>query len=107
MQGTSIDIGFEIATEINPMLTLGTDIQGLSETNKPWTTTNRWKYDFMMDAVFVDPLIPDMRTSMHPASWAWTDHTQLSLPHLPTPPKCSTRANLALINNLGIVYHQY
>ena len=34
------------------MLTLGTDIQGLSETNKPCTTTNRWKYNFMMDAVF-------------------------------------------------------
>jgi len=30
-----------------------------------------------------------------------------SLFHLPTPPKCSTRATLALINNLGIVYHQY
>jgi hypothetical protein len=27
--------------------------------------------------------------------------------HSPTPPKCSTRAIVALINNLGIVYHQY
>jgi hypothetical protein len=27
--------------------------------------------------------------------------------HSPTPPKCSTRAIMALINNLGIVYHQY
>jgi len=27
--------------------------------------------------------------------------------HLPTPPKCSMRAIVALINNLGIVYHQY
>ena len=53
IRGTSIDSGFEIATEIDTMLTLGTDIQGLSETNKPaWTPTNRWKYDFMMDAVF-------------------------------------------------------
>ena len=52
IQGTSIGSGFEIATEIDTMLTLGTDIQGLLETNKPWTTTNRWKYDFMMDAVF-------------------------------------------------------
>ena len=52
IQGTSIDSGFEIATEISTMLTLGTDILGLLETNKPWTTTNRWKYNFMMDAVF-------------------------------------------------------
>jgi hypothetical protein len=52
IKGTSIDSGFEIATDIDTMLTLGTDTQGLSETNKPWTPTNRWKYDFMMDAVF-------------------------------------------------------
>ncbi len=55
----------------------------------------------------VDPLIPAMSTSTHPASWVWTDHTQISLPHLPTPPKCSTRAIGTLINNLGIVCHQY
>ena len=42
-----------------------------------------------------------------PDFWAWTDHSQISLPHLPTPPKCNPRAILALINNLGIVYHQY
>jgi len=42
-----------------------------------------------------------------PDSWPCTDHAQISLIHLPTPPKCSTRAILALINNLGIVYHQY
>ncbi len=34
------------------MLNLGTDIQGLSETNRPCTHTNKWKYDFMMEAVF-------------------------------------------------------
>jgi len=42
-----------------------------------------------------------------PDSWLWTDHSQISLAHLPTPPICSTRAIMALINNLGIVYHQY
>ena len=42
-----------------------------------------------------------------PDSWPCTDHAQISLIHSPTPPKCSTRAILALINNLGIVYHQY
>ncbi len=31
----------------------------------------------------------------------------ISLTHSPTPPKCSTRAIMALINNLDIVYHQY
>ena len=52
IRGASINNGLEIATEIDTMFMLGTDIQGLSETNKPWTPTNRWKYDFMMDAVF-------------------------------------------------------
>ena len=55
----------------------------------------------------VDPLIPAMSTSTHPASWPWSDHAQISLIHSPTPPKCSTRALMGLINNLGIVYHQY
>ncbi len=41
-----------------------------------------------------------------PDSWAWTDQSQISLPHSPTPPKCSKRAILVLMNNLGIVYHQ-
>ncbi len=58
------------------------------------------------------PLFPHImnvaaRVCRSPDSRAWTDHTQVSLPHSPTPPECSTRANLALINNLGIVYHQY
>jgi hypothetical protein len=47
------------------------------------------------------------RVCRSPDSWLWTDHSQISLPHSPTPPKCSTRAIMALINNLGIVYHQY
>jgi hypothetical protein len=47
------------------------------------------------------------RVCRSPDSWPWTDHSQISLIHSPTPPKCSTRAIVALINNLGIVYHQY
>ena len=47
------------------------------------------------------------RVCRSPDSWPWTDHAQISLIHSPTPPKCSTRALMALINNLGIVYHQY
>ena len=42
-----------------------------------------------------------------PDSWSWTDQSQISLLHSPTPPKCSTRVIMALINNLRIVYHQY
>jgi hypothetical protein len=47
------------------------------------------------------------RVCRSPYSWLWTDHSKISLTHLPTPPKCSVRAIMALINNLGIVYHQY
>ena len=47
------------------------------------------------------------RVCRSPDSWPWTDHAQISLIHSPTPPKCSTRVIMALINNLGIVYHQY
>ena len=34
------------------MINLGVDIHGLSETNRPWSQTNKWKYNFMMDQVF-------------------------------------------------------
>ncbi len=47
------------------------------------------------------------RVCRSPDSWPCTDHAQISLFHSPTSPKCSTRAILALINNLGIVCHQY
>jgi hypothetical protein len=47
------------------------------------------------------------RVCRSPDSWPWTDHSQISLIHSPPPPKCSTRPIMALINNLGIVYHQY
>jgi hypothetical protein len=58
----------EIATEIDNMISIGTDIQGLSETNRPWTHTNKWKYNFMMEAVFqqsrtVYTLSPTNRTN--------------------------------------------
>jgi hypothetical protein len=47
------------------------------------------------------------RVCRSPDSWLWTDYSQISLMHSPTPPKCSMRAIMALIKNLGIVYHQY
>jgi hypothetical protein len=47
------------------------------------------------------------RVCISPDSRVRTGHPQIWLTYSPTPPKCSTRALLALINNLGIVYHQY
>ena len=41
-----------MATEIDVISTLGTNIQCMSETNKPWTEGNKWEYDFMVNAVF-------------------------------------------------------
>ncbi len=49
----------------------------------------------------------DARVCRSQDSWEWTDHPQIWLTYLLTLPKCSTRALLALINNLGILYHQY
>ncbi len=52
------------------MINIGTDIQGLSETNRSWTHTNKWKYNFMMEAVFqqsrtVYALSPTDRTNTY------------------------------------------
>ncbi len=60
----------EIATEIDNMINIETDIQGLSETNRPWTHSNKWEYDFMMEAVFqqsrtVYALSPTDRTNTY------------------------------------------
>ena len=52
IRGSSIDCGLEIATELDSMINMGTDIQGLSETNRLWNHTNKWTYDFMMESVF-------------------------------------------------------
>ena len=49
-----------------------------------------------MDAQFEDPQVQATDRPLLPGSHA-----------TPTPPKCNTRAIVALINNLGIVYHQY
>ncbi len=52
IRGSNIDSGLEIATEIDNMINLGVDIQGLAETNRPWNHANKWKYNFMMKQVF-------------------------------------------------------
>jgi hypothetical protein len=81
----------EIATEIDNMINIGTDIQGLSETNRPWTHTNKWKYNFMMEAVFqqsptVYALSPTDRTNTYQPGG-----NLLSI----------TRDNVGQINNTG------
>ena len=70
IKGSSINSGLEISTDIDYMINIGTDIQGLSETNRPWTHTNKWKYNFMMEAVFqqsrtVYALSPTDRTNTY------------------------------------------
>ena len=52
------------------MINIGTDIQGLSETNRLWNHTNKWTYDFMMESVFqqartVYALSPTERTTKY------------------------------------------
>ncbi len=39
------------------------------------------------------------RVCRSPDSWPWSDQPQISLTHSPTPPNCSSRASMALINN--------
>jgi len=63
--------------------------------------------DWCQPCKLFTPLLKKLHACRSPDSWPCTDHAQISLIHSPTPPKCSTRAILALINNLGIVYHQY
>ena len=82
--------------------------------NKKWECT-RTKQQLVslisctcLQAYFVWCIFSIIITCRPPSdTWSWTDHLQINLMHLPTPPKCSTRAIMALINNLGIVYHQY
>ena len=52
IRGSIIDCGLEIATKIDRIINIGTTIQGLSETNRPWNHTNKLKYDFMIESVF-------------------------------------------------------
>ena len=34
------------------MREFGTDTQGMSEINKPWSARNKWRYQMMMDIMF-------------------------------------------------------
>lgn len=52
IRGTDIASGLEATDEIDAMLDLGIDAMGMSETNRPWTPGNKWKYDFMMSNIF-------------------------------------------------------
>jgi hypothetical protein len=91
IRGSSIDSRLEIATEIDNMINIGTDLQDLYEINRPWTHTNKWKYNFMMEAVFqqsptVYALSPTDRTNTYQPGG-----NLLSI----------TRDNVGQINNTG------
>ena len=61
IRGSDLEHGLETATEVDMMLELGIDVQGLSECNRPWTKKNKAQYDHMMEAVFENPVL-----STHP-----------------------------------------
>ena len=49
---TTMGEGFEVAHEIDTIESLGVDMQGMSEINRPWTTGNKSQYDMMMEMMF-------------------------------------------------------
>ena len=51
-RGTTLNSGLEVAEKLDVMKELGIDTQGMSETNKPWSTGNTLKYQIMMDIKF-------------------------------------------------------
>ena len=55
IRGSYLEHSLETATEINMMLELGTNVQGLSEINGPWTKENKSHYDHMMSSLFDNP----------------------------------------------------
>ena len=52
VRGTNMGKGLETAEEMEAMDRIGTEVQGYTETNKPWTPGNRWKYTHMMGLRF-------------------------------------------------------
>ena len=47
--------GLKTTTEIDMMMDLGIDIQGLSECNSPWTRGNKAKYNHIVQTLFDNP----------------------------------------------------
>jgi len=52
--GTTLGQGFEVVDELEAIAELGIDVQGYSEINKPWSSSNKWQYDAMMDILFTN-----------------------------------------------------
>ena len=50
--GTTLNSWLEVAVELDVMLELRIDTQGMLEINKPWNAGNKWKYQMMMDIMF-------------------------------------------------------
>ena len=52
IRGTTLGQGFDVAEELDVVRELGINIQGFNEINKPWSASNKWKYDMMMEIMF-------------------------------------------------------
>ena len=50
INGSDMESGIEVAQEIDAMLEIGADLQGMSEMNKPWSDGNKWRYRMQLDA---------------------------------------------------------
>lgn len=55
IRGSDLNSGLEVATEVDMMLELEVDVQGLAECNRPWTASNKATYDHMMQSIFTNP----------------------------------------------------
>lgn len=55
IRGSDLNSGLEVATEIDMMLELEVDVQGLAECNRPWTSSNKATYNHMMASIFNNP----------------------------------------------------
>ena len=52
IHGSEIDSGLEIAEELEAIVEIGADIQGMSEMNKPWTKSTQIRYQLQLDSLF-------------------------------------------------------
>ena len=47
--GTDMNNGFAVAPELDAMDDIGTDVQGMAESNKPWNSRNKAMYQTQLD----------------------------------------------------------
>ena len=52
IRGSGIDAGLEITEELEAIADIRTDIQGMSEMNKPWTESTQTKHQLQLNLLF-------------------------------------------------------